>query len=160
MFGVMADWSWSSSKNSITSTDGQGGAALDTLVVDTELKWFGTARTRGGIVVDNLLLYVSGGIGFAKIGYTAALTDNIGGVFVTERFSSDKTRIGWAAGVGTEWAFAPNWTLMSEFLYIGFQDKSDTFTSGFAALNGNPTSKRFDYQDSLWVGRFGVNYRW
>jgi outer membrane immunogenic protein len=160
VFGVMADWSWSDANHSIFATDGQPGAALDTLAVDTELKWFGTARTRAGVVVDNLLLYVSGGFGFAKIGYTATVTDNIGGVFVSERFSSDKTRVGWAAGVGTEWAFAPNWTLMSEFVYIGFQNKGDTFSSTFAVNNGNSPSKRFDYQDSLWVGRFGINYRW
>jgi outer membrane immunogenic protein len=157
LFGVMADWSWSNNKHNMFTTDGDVGAALDTLNVETNLKWFGTARARGGVVVDNLLLYVSGGVGFAKIGYTATAVNT--GV-TAESFSSDKTRVGWAVGVGTEWAFAPNWTLMSEFLYIGFEDKGDTFTSAVAAANGNNPSKRFDYQDSLWVGRLGLNYRW
>ena len=160
VFGVMADWSWSGNKNTTINTDGQPGAALDTLAVTSEVEWFGTARTRAGVVVDNLLLYVSGGAAFAKINYTASLTNFIGGAFQTERFSSDKTRFGWAAGVGTEWAFAPNWTFMSEIVFIGFPDKSETFSSGFAVLNGNPPNKTFDYKDTLWVGRFGLNYRW
>lgn len=157
LFGIMADWSWSDTKKTNFITDGDAGAAQDTLTVESRLKWFGTARARGGVVVDNLLIYVSGGLGFAKIGYNQTAVDN--GVAI-ETFNSDKTRVGWAVGAGTEWAFAPNWTLMSEFLYIGFEDKTSTFTSAVAAANGNNPSKRFDFQDSLWVGRVGLNYRW
>jgi hypothetical protein len=84
-----------------------------------------------------------------------ALTDNVGGVFVTETFASKKTKWGWTLGVGTEWAMWNNWSLKSEVLYAAFENDSNTFTS---VLNG-PPGRNFDHQDNVWISRIGLNYR-
>ena len=159
VFGVEADWSWAGLKRDKLNTDGQPGAALDQLLVSTELKWYGTLRTRAGVVVDNLLIYVTGGLAYARIDHTAALTNFIGAAFTTETFSDSRTRWGWTAGFGTEWAMFGNWSLKSEALYVRFAERDSVFNSGFAVLNGNPATKSFDYQDSLWITRIGINYR-
>jgi outer membrane immunogenic protein len=71
------------------------------------LRWFGTTRIRTGVVVDNLLLYVTGGLAYANIKRDALFfnDDNPG---LQETFSSSKIRLGWTAGAGAEWAINHN----------------------------------------------------
>lgn len=159
VWGVEVDWTWASLRSNTFNTDGDTGAALDTLAVNTKLKWYGTARTRAGVVVDDLLIYVTGGFIFADIDRNWAVTDNIGGVFVTETFTDNHTRWGWTVGVGTEWQLWSNWSIKGEALYANLTERDTVGNSNFAVLSGNSPSKRFDTQDSLWIGRIGLNYR-
>src|SRR5262245_36045728 len=103
VFGIETDYSWANLNQSTLHTDGQPGLALDRLTVRSELNSFGTIRTRAGVVVDNVLIYTTGGVAYAHMNNAWAVTDFIGGVPVTERFSISDTRWGWVAGVGTEW---------------------------------------------------------
>jgi len=116
------------------------------------LRWFGTTRIRTGVVVDNLLLYVTSGLAYANFKRDALFFDDNGPL--QETFSSNRTRFGWTAGVGTEWAINANWSLKSEVLYARFEKEQETFLSPFFAAN-----VRFDRQDSVWVSRIGLNYR-
>ena len=99
---------------------------MATLAVTSELKNFGTIRARTGVVVDNLMLYVTGGLAYGKTERSVAL--NIPILGISEGFSSDKTRWGWTAGFGSEWQFAPSWSLKSEVLYARFQTEESAFT--------------------------------
>jgi outer membrane immunogenic protein len=155
VFGIEADYSWSNITNQTFNTDSDAGAGLDTLRTSSAMRGIGTLRARTGVVVDNLLLYVTGGVAFANFNRSYTLTDNIGGVFVSETFSSSQNKWGWVAGVGTEWALGNNWSLKSEALYVHFEDDQKSFTS---ALNGAP-ARRFDHVDNVWMARVGVNYR-
>jgi outer membrane immunogenic protein len=153
VFGVEADWSWASLKISEFNTDGE--SAADTASIENRMRWFGTARTRAGVVVDNLMLYVTGGLAFANFKNQWTFVD---GGQATGTFNSSSTKLGWTAGVGTEWAFAPNWTLKSEFLYMRFE--KDTLTAvGDGVIGRTSQVYRFDSEDSVWVTRIGVNYR-
>jgi len=158
VFGVQVDYDWASVKNDVFKTDGGLGLALDTLSVTSRLRGIGTARTRAGVIVDNLLIYVTGGFAFADFKRSATLTDNFGGVFVSETLSSNKMKYGWTVGVGTEWALWGNWSLQSEVLYAGFQRDQKTFNT---ILESNPVvlPKRFSYDDNVWMSRIGLNYR-
>ncbi|MGA8388475.1 MAG: hypothetical protein WCD30_18260 [Pseudolabrys sp.] len=52
--------------------------------------------------------------------------------------------------------------MVSEFLYMGFERNSQSFACGsVATCGGDPvgTQSRFDFTDSIWVARIGVNYR-
>jgi outer membrane immunogenic protein len=155
VFGIEADYSWTNLNANKFFTDSDAGAGLDTLSVSSRLRGVGTVRARTGIVVDNVLLYVTGGLAWGTFDRTHALTDNVGGVFVTETFSSRKTKWGWTLGVGTEWAAWDNWSIKSEFLYARFESDTVAFTS---VLNG-PPARNFDYQDNVWISRIGLNYR-
>jgi len=156
VFGIETDWSWASIERTREITDGDAGAALDTLTVSNKLRWLGTTRTRAGVVVDNLLLYVTGGLAYARFDRTFTAIDQ--GVSA-ETFSSTNTRWGWVAGVGTEWALWNNWSLKSEALYVRFQESETNFTSAVAIANGNGAIKRFDHHDSAWIARVGLNWR-
>jgi outer membrane immunogenic protein len=69
VFGVEADWSWTNIRASANfSTETPEPRCR---FVDSKMKWFGTLRTRGGIVVDNILLYVTGGLAYANFDRTS-----------------------------------------------------------------------------------------
>ena len=159
VFGVEADWSWASLNQSQFFTDGQAGLALDTLTVRSDINSFGTLRTRTGIVVDNLMLYATGGLAWARVESSWTVTNFVGPVNVAETFSTSDTRLGWTAGLGTEWAVAPNLSIKSEALYMKFDDNASAFNSGFALANGNPPAVRFSEDHAMWVARIGLNYR-
>jgi outer membrane immunogenic protein len=163
VFGVQVDWSWNSSSVDSFFVDNPRFAGTGTFAYSSDLKWFGTARARTGVVVDNLLLYVTGGLAWAKFDRNLVYTVGAGAGLTGEAFSSDKTRIGFALGVGTEWSWGNNWSLVSELLYMGFEKDGQNYnctraaTCGGAAFVGTPF--RYEHQDSVWVTRIGLNYR-
>src|SRR5215470_1425757 len=161
LFGFETDWNWSKITQTQTLTDSGVGLGLDTLTVSSEVKWFGTLRTRTGIVVDNVLLYVTGGLAYARFNNTATLTNFVGAVNTADTFQTDRTRWGWTGGVGAEWQYTSNWSIKTETLYMKFKDQDSQFTSPLSVLlvPGNNPVKRFGSQDSIWVSRIGVNYR-
>jgi outer membrane immunogenic protein len=158
VFGIAADYSWTSINNNSLNTDGQQGIALDSVVVNSRLRNVGTVRTRTGVVVDNLLLYVTGGFAWANVDRSHTLTDFIGAAFVSETFSSSKQKWGWTLGFGTEWAAWGNWTINSEVLYARFKSDTAVF-NGFLESNPVVLQKLFDYSDNVWITRIGLNYR-
>jgi outer membrane immunogenic protein len=160
VFGIEADWSWTNAKASDTFFDGDGGTQ-DALSIESRMKWFGTVRARTGVVVDNLLLYVTGGLAYARFNRDFTVFEDAPATAAV--FSSSRTRWGWTAGVGTEWSFAPNWSLKSEFLYMRFVDDEQTFSA--VTINGinfgvPGRSYAFNNNDEAWVTRIGINYRW
>jgi len=159
VFGVEADWSWAGNKVFETQLDGDqvaGGPPTDSATVESRLRWFGTARTRAGLVVDDVLLYVTGGLAFAKLDRTWTFFED--GPVTTGVFTSNKTRLGWTAGVGAEWQFLPNWSLKSEVLYMRFET-NDVTVVGNGTIGALGVPYRLDSIDSMWVTRAGVNYR-
>ncbi len=93
------------------------------------------------------MLYVTGGLAYAKTERSVDL--NIPILGISETFSSDKSRLGWTAGFGTEWQFASNWSLKSEVLYARFQTEESLhlldplrppagYASSMKARHGSP----------------------
>jgi outer membrane immunogenic protein len=154
VFGVELDANWTGISDTRGYTPVDIGGTGTALTLEDRMRWFGTARARGGVVVDNVLIYLTGGFAYANIKHTWTITDPSASPTV-ESFSSSAGRWGGVVGFGSEWAFNRNWSLKSEVLYILFQDKHTTVFSP----NG-PCNCRFDLQDSMWVSRIGVNYRW
>jgi outer membrane immunogenic protein len=156
VFGVEADYSWMRIKNSAFETDGDLAADLDSLTIESRLQGLGTIRLRTGVVVDNLLLYLTGGFAVGDFERSFTQTDN--NVPISEIFRHDDFRWGWTAGFGTEWAFSPNWSIKSEVLYTRFESDGETFTC--TVFCGVPEPKRFDSHDEVWTTKIGINYRW
>jgi outer membrane immunogenic protein len=159
VFGIEADWSWSNLRGQAFNTDGDA-VTQDTLDVSSRLRWFGTVRARTGVVVDNLLLYVTGGVAYANFKRDWTFFED--GPATTAILSSSRTKWGWTAGVGTEWAWTNNWSIKSEFLYMRFREDTQTFTGAFGggAIGVAGRNYGFESQDSVWVSRIGLNYRW
>jgi len=149
VFGLVADWNWTSAK--ADTRDEPNDPADPDQGYKSKLHWFSTIRARAGLAVDDTLFYVTGGVAAAKIKTT--ITE--GSLVTPESFTFDKTRWGLVGGVGAEFALWNNWSLNTELLYMQFKKESVTLNS---AVAGAPFS--FDLNDSAWVARVGLNYRW
>jgi outer membrane immunogenic protein len=159
VFGIEADWSWTNLRAEDTFLDGDGGTQ-DALSISSRMRWFGTVRARTGVVVDNLLLYVTGGLAYARFNRDYTVFEDAPAT--TAIFSSSRTRWGWVAGVGTEWAFTNNLSLKSEFLYMRFADDDRSFTgTTFNGVNFGVPGRNYVFgnQDEAWITRIGLNYR-
>jgi outer membrane immunogenic protein len=146
VFSVEIDWDWASAKSQFQDLPNTPGL---TFTIDSKLKSFGTARTRTGIVVDDVMIYLTGGLAWANVENT--YTRFFGAPTELNTFSS--TRWGWTAGAGSEWKLAGNWSLKSEVLYIQLKQQQDTFFSPFSGTNF-----RFTNNDSIVTARWGLNY--
>jgi outer membrane immunogenic protein len=157
VFGVEADWNWGSAKVTFQD-DPNAGFELNQL--ESKLRWFGTARTRAGVIVDDLLIYATGGFAWANVEntYTRACSAFNCGVAINENNAFSSTRWGWTVGAGTEWKFAPNWSLKSEALYVQLKEQQDTFTVSDPFPPPSTATFRWTNNDNFWVARVGVNY--
>ena len=145
VFGLEADWSWT-------------GARADTQLfpndpsdfrIRSRLDSYGTLRTRTGVVVDNLLIFLTGGIAWADM-RTSWQYNFLG---VNETLSYRDNRLGWTAGFGAEYKFSDRISLNSQVLYLSFPDQDHTRLS---ASSGNFS---FKDADSIWESRIGVNFK-
>lgn len=167
LFGFIADGSWTSIDGtaSHTPTSDPDGTVLR---IHDDLNFWGTARARSGVIVDNLLLYVTGGFVFADIDHhwsvddpnpqSIAGNDNGGatptGEVTHEAFSADSFRWGGVAGFGAEWSLNDRWSVRSEYLYAFFAEEH---TSGFSQAGSQQV--HFDTQDTMAVAQICVIYR-
>lgn len=101
--------------------------------VSSDITWFGTVRGRIGWAFDTVLLYGTGGVAFGGLD-----TKFQGEFYGGEHFkgSDSTTGVGWAAGGGVEWAFAPNWSVKFEYQYINLGDQTLKKREFYA--NGDP----------------------
>jgi outer membrane immunogenic protein len=83
----------------------QGGGVC-TFGCQTTNNWLGTVRGRLGYAGGTWMPYVTGGLAFGNF--------QAGNVFGT----SETTNAGWTLGAGVEYAFAGNWTVKAEYLYV------------------------------------------
>jgi outer membrane immunogenic protein len=150
LFGIEADYNWTDIEHEFVRTGPLGNA---TLRASSSLESFGTLRARTGVIVDNLLLYVTGGLAYANTERSVALfTPGI----AFGPFTDEQTRWGWTMGFGTEWQFAPNWSFKSEVLYARFETEE---TTRICTLCVPDRAFRFEHESSAWVTRLGINYR-
>ena len=96
--------------------------------------WFGTARGRAGVAINNVLIYGTAGLAYGEL--TADTAANL---------SESHTSFGWVAGGGAEVGFAPHWSAKAEWLYLDLADKSFSVTGANNGLTAN-------------LLRLGVNY--
>jgi outer membrane immunogenic protein len=110
-----------------------------------ETTWLSTARARVGYGWGGWLFYVTGGL--------AAGDHKFDGVtlYGLSNPSGNVIKVGWSAGLGSEWMFAPGWSTKIEYLHADLG--SETFSGGgfFSfSVTGHLT------EDIL---RLGVNYK-
>jgi outer membrane immunogenic protein len=134
--GIQGGYNWQTGQFVFGGeTDLQLSAAEDTFAPWKFVNpWFGTTRARAGIALNNVLFYGTGG--FAYGGLRAEMAG------VTEA----RTLYGWAAGLGLEVGFTPNWSAKAEYLYVDLSDRNYVLTATQNGLESN-------------LLRFGVNYR-
>jgi outer membrane immunogenic protein len=140
VLGIENDFSWTN----------KSGTANDIAPFDPATtnrvseKWLDTLRGRVGITWDRALFYGTGGAAFAS------QSDNIcnAGVCIADT----KTRTGWAAGAGIEYAAWENVSLKLEYLHADFGSKNY-----IEPPQGNIVTRSIRLSDDM--VRAGLNWR-
>jgi high affinity Mn2+ porin len=118
------------------------GTAEGTTIID-QIDYIATLRGRFGYAFDHWLFYGTGGFAWsqARFGETPGIVNDEDKIL--------RTRTGWALGLGTEVAIAPDWTARLEYLYDRLGSVGGVFPSG------NSYQSAFDIQ----ALRLGLNYK-
>jgi outer membrane immunogenic protein len=173
VWGVEADFSaadiqGSDNKTLTAQVDGFPNTVTIAGTANQKLDWLGTLRGRVGVVpFTPLLVYATGGLAYGHVTADANLSETFNGPCFcgpnpTTSASVSSTQVGWTAGAGVEWMFAPHWSLKGEFLFYDLGQVSANTT--LVQLNGagevataigisSTTNVRGD------IARGGINYR-
>lgn len=134
VFGVEGDMSGSGIK---------GGPTVLGATFNTNVDWTATATGRLGLAFDRWLVYAKGGAAWAHDRYSTNFYTFPASVELTN------TRLGWTAGAGVEYAFAPQWSAKAEYNYMDFGSDTVSFAAG--------RSTTVDQQ--IHAVKLGVNYK-
>jgi outer membrane immunogenic protein len=146
VLGIEGDGSWVSKSGSVNDISPSFNPAYTS---GTKEKWLATGRARLGMAVNPwVLLYGTGG--FAGAGVEADVTPPGG-----PTFAETKTRWGWTAGAGVEYAFTGNLSAKLEYLYVQLQGSSyfDVIPAGCNCVS------RSDVSVNDHIVRAGLNWR-
>jgi outer membrane immunogenic protein len=118
--------------------------------------WYGVIAGRAGFAWDRVLIYGKAGVGFTNIG--SSMTDTCAALpcgpgTLAAAYSNDHAF--WVAGGGLEYALTPNWSVKSEYLFLGI-DKSYTFCGSVPFAGGTYCSSH--NVQGVHTGKFGINY--
>jgi outer membrane immunogenic protein len=130
--------------------------------------WYAMVTGRLGYAVwDRTLIYVKGGAAFVPTRASVVdtcqnTTIGCGNWLVSTSGSNTVTT--WTVGGGIEWAFATNWSVKAEYMFIalnsdnGFQSCGTVTTPSGAPLAGGPFCFNNKFGD-IHTAKIGLNYR-
>ncbi|MEP7031273.1 MAG: outer membrane protein [Pseudolabrys sp.] len=105
---------------------------------ETKNTWLGTGRVRLGYAGWNgWLPYITGGAA-------------IGNLTIAQGASFSKTKVGWTAGAGLEYALLSNWSVKGEYLYVDLGNSTCPATDCGAPI---------DFTFKAHLVKLGLNYR-
>jgi outer membrane immunogenic protein len=146
-----------------------GNTYTSTLSVTQNVNWLGTVRGRlGFLVTPTWLVYGTGGLAYGGASSNTAIaggeTPNTGTTNIAGAGSFSSTRVGWAAGAGLEWLFAPHWTVKAEWLHYDLGSASYSNGTMNGILAGTNTIAFTDVSSSTVkftgdIVRAGLNYK-
>ena len=142
VLGVEGDFAWFDIKGNDNFALGSNDA--------TDLRWGGTVRARGGIAVDRLLLFFTGGWAYGDLRHTN--TDPALGV---DQF--DNHRSGLTAGAGIAYAITNNLIGKFEYRYYDF----GTYSRGAVGSTGVTANGQLPYNvaNTYSVVTLGLDYK-
>jgi outer membrane immunogenic protein len=116
---------------------------------------YGVIAGRIGYAFDRVLVYGKGGVAFVEksYGYSAVVPPQ------TAILTRDDTQTTWAAGAGIEWAFANNWSLKGEYLYIDTHETYNGTGVGVGGFVAGAALTNSHTDPGIHTGKFGLNYR-
>jgi outer membrane immunogenic protein len=103
------------------------------IVAQQRVGVLGTLRGRVGYALDDVLLYGTGGLAYGRTELATSVTDVFAGqtcgpAGFCAAASSTQWMVGWAAGVGFDWAFLPRWTFRTEYLHYDLGSRHHDLT--------------------------------
>lgn len=143
--GLEAQGNWADLRGSSLST------ALGAAVTNqSKIDGFGLFTGQFGYTWNNTLLYVKSGL--------AVTTDKYQGIIPATGMAFDaasETRVGYAAGVGLEYGFTPNWSLAVEYDHFFMFNNANSFTT----IGASSLSRVDSIQQDVDLVTARLNYR-
>jgi outer membrane immunogenic protein len=161
--GFEADLDYSNMRKTDSATGAFFIGGSLTTTIETRLDWFGTVRGRLGILpTSNVLLFATGGLAYGNVRTTTTASNlppfNCNGPGLAVYCATGTTSgisVGWTAGGGIEYAFAPGWTVKAEYLYLDLGNRVVTFADRDVAGGSLTSSTDF----TAHIARAGLNHR-
>jgi outer membrane immunogenic protein len=126
VFGLEADMQYTSlSQTTNLQMVLIGLGLVPVAVLKDQIKWLATFRGRSGLAVDNVLVYLTGGLAVGQTNHSYYTPVAIGDP--DDNFSINKTKVGWTVGAGLEYMLWQNFTVRTEVLYADLGKSSTTF---------------------------------
>jgi outer membrane immunogenic protein len=155
VLGLDSSYSWSGIDETITAAHPATGALpAYTETLTQEVRWFSTTRGRIGYAWDRWMIFAAGGLATGRIESTYFSPPSGGFSYAGSRA---KTRYGWTAGGGVEYALNQNWFLRGEYLYVDLGDYS------YTAFQTPPVPAGFTWgvnvDTKFHVARVALSYR-
>jgi outer membrane immunogenic protein len=121
VLGLEGDFDALSNDTSAISPDGSA-------IYGDKQKFLSTVRGRLGLTADRFMFYVTGGFAWGEEQVTRSeISGTVNNAAPGTVETTTRNRIGWTAGPGVEFAFAPNWIARLEYLYVHLDGVSYTF---------------------------------
>ena len=167
VLGIEGDWVWLDSGKTNSATvaypggypggGGTGGASV-TSAGKLGTDWLATLRGRVGYAMDRWMIYGTGGLAWANVKSSSALSASYvdaGGVSRVDLWEGkkDDTRFGWTIGAGVEYAITNNFTTKLEYLYY------DLGTKNYAVIGGTLPAVSAKAKMDGSIVRAGLNYK-
>jgi outer membrane immunogenic protein len=145
VLGTESDFSWTNLRGGARNI-----APFNTgSISNTREHWLSTSRIRVGFLPsEQLLVYVTGGLATASVEAFVDATAIAGGTA-----SESRTRWGWTAGGGAEYALGNGWSAKADYLYVRLNNHEylNPGPPGFAIRGNVPVDEH--------ILRVGVNYK-
>ncbi len=121
------------------------------------INWFATATGRiGYAMTPATLFYVKGGAAWVRNRYEDIQVAGTCGFCVnglnTVDASPSVTQLGWTAGIGVEYMFAPNWSVFVEYNYLNFGSSNVNFIFPPGSVPSNNTFSISQHIQTIVVG--------
>lgn len=154
--GIEGDWDYFGSNPTFNNSNGTLTTG-DTVSITQSLKTssLATIRPRLGIVSDRTLIYVTGGVAFAKVSYMQSYADTLNNAVGAATGST--TLVGWTVGAGWEWAWTDHVTVKTEYLFSKFPTTSAL--GGILDNAGGANVLHGSADLAIQTARLGLNYR-
>jgi outer membrane immunogenic protein len=122
----------------------------------TALDTLGTVRGRVGyLAAPEWLLYATGGLAYGETKLRTAFACAACVPSVANAPLTDNWQVGWTAGAGVEWRFAPQWSVKAEYLYVDLGSISNTVHFNYGPSSSLTSS--FNERDN--IVRAGISYK-
>ena len=125
------------------------GLPLVSITSQSSANYFASLRGRAGVGIDRALLYVTAGVAVGGARGPATL---VAGGAPYEAAWSQSSRTKFAVGAGFEYAFANEWSLRGEYLYLDQSLNTQLFDNGAGAFYVSRL------RNENHILRFGLNY--
>src|SRR3984893_18345926 len=122
--------------------------------IGSRINYIGTVRGRVGYAWDRFLVYGTGGFAYGEVNSAVSAAVDVGGASVAISATQNRSRTGWTAGGGFEYAITKNLTVKTEYLYVDLGTNNILNQTLFGVVGVNINQKT-----TANIVRAGLNYK-